>query len=239
MKLLSKSIGHDQINKLDAVFVTHEHHDHIKGLNKLVAKFDLPVYINQASLRAKAHQLRNVSHSLIAEDSRIQINDLTVVPFSVKHDTDNTFGFRISEKNGSTLCYLTDSGIISEDNMLIMDQADVLMIEFNYSTDMLWEYPDYPDYLKERISEYHLSNRQAIDALDKIGIDTFDLIIPAHLSPRTNSPEQVTTELTECFPNSMHRFAIAPFNQPLDIERMKLQNHELSSGEVVSKNLES
>ncbi len=223
LKQLRKSIGRDRLNDLDAIFITHEHFDHIKGLDTLCKKLDLPVYINLHSLKAKANQLRNINYLSLKAGDEIRISDLTVIPFNVKHDTINTFGFSIIEDSGTNLCYLTDSGIISEENKLLIAEADVLLIEFNYDEDLFRDYTGYSDNLKERIVEHHLSNRQTIDALEEIGVDTFDLIIPAHLSPRTNSPELLTAELTNHFPDSMYKFAIAPFQQPLDTEEIRRQ----------------
>jgi len=219
LKLLLDALGKDQLMSLDAIFITHEHYDHIKGLDTLARKFDLPVYINQLSYEAKSYQFRNIDNHVLERGVAVSINDLTVVPFDVEHDTVNTFGFTMTEENGPLLCYFTDTGLISEYNKSLMTQADVLLIECNYNEDMLLKYPDYPDDLKGRIADYHLSNRQSLDALEEIGVESFGTIIPAHLSPRTNSPEQLIIELTERFPDDIDKFAIAPLSSPIRVEK--------------------
>ncbi len=219
LKQLRRALGKDQLESLDAVFITHEHYDHIKGLDMLAKRCELPVYINELSFRVRAHQFTNVDKRALDIDVSVRINDLTVTPFDVKHDTINSFGFTITEDDGPVLCYFTDSGTISSDNKSLMAQADILFIECNYNDDMLIKYPDYPDFLKTRIKEYHLSNRQTLDALEEIGLDNLEIVIPAHLSPRTNSPEQLTKELTKRFPSDIEKFAIAPLNSPLEAEK--------------------
>ena len=219
LKQLRKALGKDQLKSLDAVFITHEHYDHIKGLDALGKRYELPVYINELSFRVRAHQFTNVDNRALDLDVSVRINDLTVIPFDIKHDTINSFGFTIIEDDGPVLCYFTDSGTISSDNKSLMAQADILFIECNYNDNMLRKYPGYPDFLKARIKEYHLSNRQTLDALEEIGLDNLEIVIPAHLSPRTNSPEQLTKELTKRFPSDFEKFTIAPLNSPLEAEK--------------------
>jgi len=221
MRLLRKILGSEQLNELDAVFITHEHFDHIKGLDTLSKKLDVPVYMNHGSFLIKAHQLRNTHPLALEAGMQICINDLTVTPFNVEHDTVNTFGFRIDEINVTSLCYLTDCGRITDEHLIYLAESDVAMIEFNYNEEMLSIYPNYDHFLKARIESTHLSNRETLDAIEQLGVDNFDLIIPTHLSPRTNSPAQLREDILDRFPDSIRRFSIAPFGEAYNTERLR------------------
>ncbi len=215
LKALHKALGRETVAALDAVFVTHEHHDHISGLGSLGRRYNHPIYINHNSFAARAGQLWDINKQPLEAENEICIRDLVVTPFELKHDTSNNFGFMIKEEEGSMLCYLTDTGVISDRNKSLMSMADALLIECNYNEHMLRQFPDYSDELKSRIMEFHLSNRQTLDALEEIGVDSFEAIILAHLSPRTNSPQQLTEEFTERFPAWVHKFGIAPCPEPV------------------------
>jgi phosphoribosyl 1,2-cyclic phosphodiesterase len=232
IRQLRKALGRDRLQELEAVFVTHEHHDHIKGLDALARSCNIPVFINQLSYRAKVHQLMSIDFHQLDKGVETCIGALTLTPFQVSHDTINTFGFTIAEKNGPRLCYFTDAGSINRRHKALMKRADILFIECNYNEDMLVAFPDYPNHLKMRIRETHLSNRQALDALEEIGLDSFLKIIPAHLSPRTNSPDQLTRELRERFPDDLDKFAIAPLAKPLAAKPQVVLSETLTASMV-------
>jgi len=229
IRQLRKALGRDRLRELDAVFVTHEHHDHIKGLDAVAKSCNIPVFINHLSYRAKVHQLMNIDFRQLEKGIEIRVGDLTVAPFEVKHDTINTFGFNIEERNGPRLCYLTDAGSINRRHKAHMKRADILFIECNYNEELLVAFPDYPNHLKVRIRETHLSNRQALDAIEEVGLDSFLKVIPAHLSPRTNSPDQLTSELAERFSGDLDKFAIAPLAEPLSAEPQVLLPETLTT----------
>jgi len=214
-KQLKSLLSKEQLKSLDAVFVTHEHSDHIKGLDMLGKRFNIPVYINKKSFTARAHQFSNIDNRSLEAESEIQIEDLTITPFEVQHDTVNTFGFNITKEKGKVFCFITDTGNITKQNKSRMAEADVLLIECNYDEEMLHKYPGYPNYLKTRIAEFHLSNQQALDKLEEIGVETFDMIIPAHLSPRTNNPQLLWAELSKRFPGMIDKFIMAPQTGPI------------------------
>ena len=220
---LSKTIGRSQISSLDAVFITHEHFDHIKGLDTLARKEELPVYINPGSYMARTDHFRNIDNRVLIEASEITIGDLTVTPFNVVHDSLNTFGFNLRETNGPILCFLTDTGFISDEMKSHIAGADILLIECNYNEEMLRDFPEYPDLLKSRIAETHLSNRQTLDALEENDLTGFERIIMAHLSPRTNSPQQLSAEIFDRFPAQAEKFMIAPLKEPIVLERQSIE----------------
>ncbi|MCF7811925.1 MBL fold metallo-hydrolase [bacterium] len=221
LRQLRRIIGSEQLNELDAVFITHEHSDHIKGLDTLSKKLDIPVYMNHSSYMVRAHQLSNTHPLALEAGMQIQINDLKISPFEVEHDTVNTFGFMIEEIDSINLCYLTDCGRLTEEHLDYLCESDVAMIEFNYNEEMLASFPDYDDFLKARITETHLSNSETLNAIEQLGIENFDMIIPAHLSPRTNSPKQLISEISDRFPASLGRFFIAPFGETFNIDRFR------------------
>ena len=236
LRQLKRVIGSEQLNGLDAVFITHEHSDHIKGLDTLSKKLDVPVYMNHSSYLVRAHQLRNTHPLSLEAGMQIQINDIIISPFEVEHDTVSTFGFRIEEIGSINLCYLTDCGRLTEEHLALLYESDVAMIEFNYNEGMLASFPDYDDFLKARIAGTHLSNSETLDAIEQLGIENFDMIIPAHLSPRTNSPRQLISEISDRFPDSLSRFFIAPFGEAFNIDRFRAIKYKESDTVTINGN---
>jgi len=143
---------------------------------------------------------------------------MTVSCFSTKHDAAHSLGF-IVEEPGTKFCYLTDTGSISKVMFEKIKDCDSYFIECDYDEEMMKSYPDYSQDLKDRItSNYgHLSTQQALELIDKLGIDSKRLFIIGHLSVRTNSPDMVKKRIQAKFPNHVTKFKIAPFQEDLTL----------------------
>ena len=184
------------LTRLDAVLITHEHSDHIKGLQTLSSKLDVPIYMNPTSYRVACQKVGDIFN--VKEEEFIHpitIKDLQVSAFRHTHDAAYTQGFRISDglKN---IVMATDLGKITPGVYKNMQMADFLYIESNYDREMLKNGP-YPYYLKARIngSNGHLSNvdcSTTIASLVKEGRSRFML---AHLSETNNTPTCATNTL--------------------------------------------
>ena len=184
------------LSRLDAVFITHEHSDHIKGLKTLSSELDVPIYMNPTSYRVACQKVGDIFNVIQEEFIHpVAIKDLCISAFRHTHDAAYTQGFRISDGR-KNLVMATDLGKITPGVYKNMQLADFLYIESNYDKDMLKNGP-YPYFLKARIngSNGHLSNidcSQAIVDLVKEGRDRFML---AHLSETNNTPNVAATTL--------------------------------------------
>jgi phosphoribosyl 1,2-cyclic phosphodiesterase len=174
---------------LDALVVTHEHVDHMRGAGPLARLLDIPVYINRSTFRKSLKTLGNLSKPMtIHTGQTITINDLSIETFTKCHDTADPIGLVLSS-DGSRLGLITDLG---RSTQVVEDRlrgCHALIIEFNHDQKMLENGP-YPWEVKRRIkgAEGHLSNQQAGELLEAVAHKDLDLVILAHIS-RVNNDE--------------------------------------------------
>ena len=175
---------------LDAVIITHEHTDHIKGAGPLARRFDLPLYTNRKTLERGLKTLGNVSRPVAIQTGQtVTIRDLCVETFTKCHDAVDPFGLILSS-NGVRIGLATDLG---RSTALVEDRLNdcrALIMEFNHDREMLEQGP-YPLNLKRRIKgpEGHLSNEQAGELLSVVSHENLEFVVLAHLSATNNHPE--------------------------------------------------
>ena len=190
-------------SRIDAVIITHEHSDHIKGVGPISRKFNSTVFANSPTLK---RCVRTLGKTIIDDNLRtggfLKINDLTVETFAKDHDAVDPVGLVISS-NGSRLGILTDVGQSTPVLEDILQDCTGVMLEFNHDIEMLDNGP-YPYYLKKRIkgSKGHLSNDQAGMLLKRLSHISLRHIVLAHLSEVNNTPEKALAKaresLSEC-----------------------------------------
>lgn len=180
---------------LQAILITHEHSDHIKGAGILSRRYDLPVYATEGTWIAMESKpgmdgiaLRN--RRVFASDEDFYIGDLAVSPFSIPHDAADPVGFALLH-TGRKLCVATDLGHIAAGWMKALSGADLLLMESNYDPDMLRDHHWYSSMLKKRIqgNRGHLSNGDCGVALSRLVKMGLCHVILGHLSAETNTPE--------------------------------------------------
>jgi phosphoribosyl 1,2-cyclic phosphodiesterase len=180
---------------LDALVITHEHLDHIKGVGPLSRRFDIPVYGNGPTLKKGMKALGNISRPLaISTGQTITINDLEIETFTKCHDAVDPMGIVISS-NGSRLGLITDLGRSTRLVEQRLAGCNTLIIEFNHDLEMLNQGP-YPLHLKRRIKgqEGHLSNLQASELLKAVAHANLKNVVLAHISKENNRPEKAFKE---------------------------------------------
>ena len=183
-------VGRSAAN-LDALIVTHEHLDHIKGAGVLSRRFDLPVYINQKTLEMGRKTLGKVLRTKIVQTGQaLKIKDLNVETFTKCHDAADPVGLVLT-LNGVRFGMVTDLG---KSTRLVEDRlkgCQTLLLEFNHDPEMLENGP-YPLYLKRRIKgrDGHLSNDQAGDLLESVSHVKLKQVVLAHLSEQNNHPDK-------------------------------------------------
>jgi len=214
IRALTKILG-TRINDITAMFITHEHSDHIEGAGPVGRKLGIPIYIHEHSYEVKKAYFEKCNIVNLKPGIEVTIKDLTIDPFSTKHDCRYSFGFVIKETDGPKLCYLTDTGMVTKLMLDKIKECNTFFIEADYDVDGLKKYAEYDDFLKERISGNfgHLSNDQAIEVVKQLDLNTIKKIIFGHLSKRTNSPECLNALLIKNFPNNLDKFLLAPLSE--------------------------
>ncbi|MDY0040977.1 MAG: MBL fold metallo-hydrolase [Desulforhabdus sp.] len=202
-----------QARNLDALVVSHEHQDHVRGIGVLSRRFDLPVYLSQGTLEQLPSQIGQLTHlQLFHPGTSFMVGDLQLRPFAVSHDAGEPSGFII--ENGDTrLGICTDLGTATHLVKTRLQECHGLVIEANHDTDMLLKGP-YPLHLKQRIRSRHghLSNGDSCDLLKSIYHEALQAVVFAHLSEVNNHPDLVSQTFLElCRISQWHsiRFEIA------------------------------
>lgn len=181
------------LKDLDAIFVTHEHIDHIRALGVISRKYDIPVYSTLETLREilLTKSLGNVNQDCLAPvlpDERVKIGDLEVLPFSIDHDAANPVGYRI-ENGEKRVAVATDLGHYDSYTETHLSGLDAMLVEANHDIGMLSSGP-YPMQLKRRIlsDRGHLSNENSGKLVSGILNDGIRHIFLGHLSKENNEP---------------------------------------------------
>ncbi|MPQ43406.1 MBL fold metallo-hydrolase [Clostridium tarantellae] len=185
--------------EIDAIFITHEHSDHIKGAGIISRKLDIPIYANEATWLAMEKSLGNIKDKnikVLQKRSVTTIKDLDIVCFNTPHDSIAPMGYTFSS-NGKSASIVTDIGTFTEEIKRNIKDSQVVLLESNHDVEML-KFGPYPYDLKRRVlSEIgHLCNedcgRAIVDILninDKISRN----IVLGHLSNTNNVPELAYT----------------------------------------------
>ena len=169
------------LSDIKAVFITHEHSDHIKGLPLYHDR--IPVYASKGTLP------RIPAERQLEEGEAVDIDDICVLPFRSSHDAKNPMNFIIIAGK-KRLGYVTDTGLIRPVGRALLRNCDYYLMESNYGLKELLEGP-YPAPLKRRIhgKKGHLSNMDsALYFIDLFGEKTTQLFL-GHISDENNTPE--------------------------------------------------
>jgi phosphoribosyl 1,2-cyclic phosphodiesterase len=179
-----KRLGLD-IQKVKAIFVSHEHIDHVRGLAGLAEKFSLPIYINDKTKAGCYHLTHHHTISFTANEA-VSIGSLRVVGFSKMHDAADAHSFTISY-NYKTVGVFTDIGTVCDNLIYHFKTCHAAFLEANYDDDLL-ENGKYPTFLKDRIrgEHGHLSNAQALDLFVNHKPSFMSHLLLAHLSKDNN-----------------------------------------------------
>ena len=179
------------MKKIRAVFVSHEHTDHIKGISTLAKKYQLPVYITNPTLRYGGLRIEKnlVNHFLPHQP--IAIGELTITAFPKFHDAIDPYSFSISNKD-VTVGVFTDIGKACDHLVRHFKQCHAAFLETNYDEEML-ENGSYPHHLKKRIKGEtgHLSNTEALELFISHRPVHMSHLFLSHLSKNNNSADLV------------------------------------------------
>ena len=177
-----------QMKTVKAIFISHEHGDHIKGVTTLANKYSLPVYITEKTAKNGPRLISHLGKTFAANEP-VAVGSLSIIPFTKCHDAVDPHSFIISHK-GITVGVLTDIGNVCKEVIHYFKQCHAVFLETNYD-DMMLENGRYPVHLKNRIRGGlgHLSNKQALQLFIQHRSPFLSHLLLAHLSKENNSPE--------------------------------------------------
>jgi phosphoribosyl 1,2-cyclic phosphodiesterase len=176
-----------------AVLLTHEHTDHVSGLQVFANHFDGPLFATAGTIAAR-ERLSQLPFEVINHTDALELCGMHVTVFPTSHDVADPVGFRFAttDENGEladALGYCTDTGMLTDEAGQALTGCRVLALESNHDERMLATGP-YPGYLKQRIHgpQGHLSNAQAADALQDLVSNETEVVVGMHLSHENNRP---------------------------------------------------
>ncbi|TSD66495.1 MBL fold metallo-hydrolase [Inquilinus sp. KBS0705] len=190
------------IQKVKAIFISHEHSDHIRGLAVLAKKYKLPVYVTDGTVHHCGEVPRELCHQLKSY-LPVKIGGLEVIGFPKHHDAVEPHSFMVT--CGSTrIGVFTDIGATCEHLIRHFAQCHAAFLEANYDEEMM-ENGRYPFYLKRRIrgGKGHLSNKQALELFINHKPAYMSHVLLSHLSRDNNNP-QLAQQLFEQHANGTH-----------------------------------
>jgi phosphoribosyl 1,2-cyclic phosphodiesterase len=223
-----KDIG-ISIQTIMGVLITHNHSDHIKGLEVLTRKNHLPAFTTNKIWESIHTTKNNISRDCIREiplQQNFHLAGFDIEAFPVCHDAPETIGFHICAGD-KKITIATDLGHICQTSAPYIKAANLLVIESNYDEQMLVN-GQYPHFLKKRIQSDHghLGNHQTSAFLAEIISDNHSYICLAHLSKNNNTPEKALQNLQQTFSergiilNDQQRISVLNRNSPTDMIRL-------------------
>ncbi|MBR6399604.1 MAG: MBL fold metallo-hydrolase [Firmicutes bacterium] len=177
--------------EIDAVFVTHEHNDHVDGVGILSRRYDIPIYATEGTwdnMPEKVGQIRENNRRAVYAGEMCAFNEFSIQPFNIPHDAAQPVGYRINAF-GKTLTVATDIGHITDDVMQNCRDCDLLLLESNHDVGMVHNGP-YPYPLKRRVlGDFgHLSNENCGKMITDICTSRLKYVVLGHLSGENNTP---------------------------------------------------
>ncbi|MEY4421192.1 MAG: hypothetical protein RLZZ498_1788 [Pseudomonadota bacterium] len=187
-------------DEVDAVFITHEHGDHVGCARHFAKRYATPLWMSQGTWLAIADTAWEPYQPLlhVARDGTpIEIGALQATPFTVPHDAREPLQLRCSDGDRQ-LGVLTDLGHASAHVVQALQNCHALLLEANHDLGLL-EASAYPTFLKKRVAGPwgHLSNDAAADLLACVKHDQLNHVLAAHLSERNNTPDLARASLSQ------------------------------------------
>lgn len=226
-----------QPEAVQAIFITHEHTDHCKGIKVWGKKYHTPVYASEGTLDALDEKglLTDKFPAFSITDAPFDLNPMTVTPFPTSHDCAEGMGFRFDFPNDTAVSIISDTGEITEEIRETVAGTTLLYCENDYNTDLLW-CGKYPAELKARIDSPtgHLSTAQVGQyARELVESETPpQQIVLGHLSEHNNDPE-ITERLVKLAVQDKCQVAVAQKEVPMQYSihpEISIQKGEILDG---------
>ena len=177
--------------RIEAILLTHEHIDHVRGARVLACRLRVPIIATNGTLSAASACLADVPELIgIARAERMSVAGMKVTAFPTAHDAAESVGYAFEDRRGRRATIATDTGVVTDAALTALAGAHVVGIESNHDLTMLDRGP-YPPFLKRRIASDrgHLSNEAAAEALHEVAWKGLDRVFALHLSEQNNTPD--------------------------------------------------
>lgn len=177
------------LSRLRGVFISHEHSDHVRGIDVFCRKHAVPVFMTEKTYISYGRVVSDSLLNFFSPGQPVKIGNICVTPFLKSHDAVEPCSFSISSGNRN-VAVMTDIGLECENVIAHIRNADAVFLESNYDDQML-KTGFYPAYLKKRIASNrgHLSNTQAAQLAMKHASGRLKHIFLSHLSANNNTPQ--------------------------------------------------
>ena len=197
------------IQDLDAIFITHEHGDHIGCVQALSDKHRIPVWMSAGTSAAMNFDNTSGSLNLARDGHEIGLGNLRLTPFTVPHDARAPLQITCTDGQAK-LGILTDLGHATDHVVNHLKGCNSLLLECNHDSDMLAA-SSYPGFLKLRVggNHGHLSNSQAADVARTVQHSDLRHVVAAHLSQQNNLPTLAGQMLAKALSRQLNDIVIA------------------------------
>jgi len=226
-----RAIG-ERTEEISAILITHEHCDHVAGLQRLAAKLNVPVFLTAPTHHAWNRTVRDEEGAIpelpksehFSAGRGFRVGDIEVMPFTIPHDAIDPVGFTFRAE-GVKLGFATDLGYMPASVRNHLRGCTVLVIESNHDVEMLRSGP-YPWSVKQRVMSRvgHLSNEALAEFFSSDYDGGAEYLVLAHLSEQNNHPEKarVSAELAlgRCTGLWHNRVLLATQTQALESIRL-------------------
>lgn len=194
LKQIEQKLEVLQVNpsSIDAILLTHEHSDHIKGVAFFAKKYGAKIYAHNLLWEVLQNKLKDkaVANKIVLFSDDFIIGDLAISSFELPHDAVYCVGYSFIN-DGKKISIATDLGHTNSRIMEKLKNSTLVILEANHDEHLLRNNPKYPIYLKNRIlsSKGHLSNITAAETILELASYNVKQIVLAHLSEENNAPE--------------------------------------------------
>ncbi len=186
------------IENIDAIFISHEHSDHIAGLEIFLKNLSCDIYLSKGTFKWVEKNILNLNYDrfkFIKDYSCLKIGNINVLALKKNHDANEALNFVF--ENGKKIGIFTDMGSYNDEFLHIFKTLDIIYFELNYCEDFINEkkFTYNINYLNRLMSDYgHLGLKQVCNVLKEAARDNQKIIL-SHISENTNSYENAYTKI--------------------------------------------